>query len=344
MRELHSLPFGSLDLDPKPFVITGPPRRVRCYVRGCKELLRPPARGYSGQVCPVHGIRCHLSTSGASYSYVDVQRNIIVAPHLFATRIVGNPHKYECHRLGCENSEDALTWNVFRTLQECGLLHVVAKWITGLDIQQEPHLYLWGLSISDETFKPWDLLIAARERFESNLPVQRPPTEPDIALYLPGYYLILIEAKFTSYNPFYTNGPRRDACSLTKQELLDIYQDSALHMLDLQAGLRAERVYYQLWRNVIFAEWMGREAQPGTVAYVANLTRDGQDRDSFGQFQGLMSPGSSGRFVHLSWEDPYGRMTQSPGLTKMRRYLQTKTAGLRQIFSLQGHADGLLPG
>ena len=103
-----------------------------------------------------------------------------------------------------------LTWNVFRTLQECGLLHTVAGWITGLEIQEEPP-YLWGLSISDDAFQPWDLLLAARERFESNLPVKRPPTEPDIALYLPGYYLILIEAKFTSSNPFYVDGPPRRA-------------------------------------------------------------------------------------------------------------------------------------
>src|SRR5208282_1292283 len=81
---------------------------------------------------------------------------------------------------------------------------------------------------------PWDLLIAARQRFEANLPVNRPWTEPDIALYLPGRYLILIEAKFTSPNPAYENGPQKDPKSLTKDELLDIYQDSALTILDVE--------------------------------------------------------------------------------------------------------------
>ncbi len=254
MTEMNSLPFGTLDLDPKPQVIAGPPRRVRCYVRGCTEMLRPPGGGYKGDVCPVHGIRCHYSTSGPTYSYADVRRNIIVAADLFATRIVGNPHKFESDRIDHEKSEDALTWNVFRTLQECSLLHLVAQWITGLDIQQEPRLYLWGLSVSDDTFGPWDLLIAARKRFESSLPVERPPTEPDIALYLPAYYLILIEAKFTSSNPFYVAGPRRDERSLTKNELLDIYHDLALHMLSVEKARRSERVHHQLWRNVVFAE------------------------------------------------------------------------------------------
>jgi hypothetical protein len=330
MTPVDSLPFGTHDLDPKPIVVAGPPKRVRCYVRGCLELVRPPAEGYDGEACPVHGIRCH---SSGTYSYVDVRRNIITSPELFAARVVGNPFKHESHRLGNEKSEDALTWNVFRTLQECALLHVVARRITGREIRVEPRLYLWGMSISDETFEPWDLLLAARKRFESNLPVDRPPTEPDIALYLPGYYLILIEAKFTSPNMFYIDGPRRDAKSLTKDELLDIYQDPALHMLDVAKARRSERVYYQLWRNVTFAEWMARDAGRGTTAYVANLTRAGRESESCEHFRALMNPETAGRFVHLSWEDIYRRTAVTPGLSRLRRYLETKTAGLVRAFN-----------
>ena len=343
MTAPNPLPFGTLDLDPQPHVVAGAPRRLRCYVRDCEESLRPPGGGYGGDICPVHGIRCHYFRGHATYSYADVQRNIIVAADLVAHRIVGNPHKFESDRLNCEKSEDALTWNVLRTLQECGLLHVVAGRITGLDIQQEPRLYLWGVSISDDSFQPWDLLIAARDRFERNLPVQRPPTEPDIALYLPGHYLILIEAKFTSPNPFYTDGPRRDARSLTKDELLDIYQDPDLHILDVEAARRAKRVYYQLWRNVVFAEWMARAANAGTVAYVANLTREGQERDNCEEFQRLMNADSVARLVHLSWEDIYRRATQSPVVSRMRRYLETKTAGLRPAFNFPSHSDDSRP-
>jgi hypothetical protein len=325
MTEVNPLPFGTPDLDPQQHVIDGPPRRIRCYVRGCKELLRPPAEGYDGEVCPAHGIRCH--TSG-TYSYADVRRNIIIAPDKFVVGIVRNPFKYETKRLGNENSEDALTWNLFRTLQECGLLHVVAQWITGLDIDAEPHLYLWGICLTGDTFEPWDLLIAARQRFENNLPVDRPQTEPDIALYLPGYYLILIEAKFTSPNPFYVDGPRRDERSLTKNELLDIYQDADLQMLDVENARRAERVHYQLWRNVVFAEWMARVVEPDTSAYVANLTRADQEHESCAQFQGMMDAKNDRGFVHLSWENIYTVTAQGPELWQLCQYLETKTSGL----------------
>jgi len=217
-------------------------------------------------------------------------------------------------------------------------LHIVAGWITGLEIQQEPRLYLWGLSISEDTFQPWDLLIAARKRFESNLPVQRPPTEPDIALYLPGYYLILIEAKFTSPNPFYVDGPRRTPTSLTKDELMDLYQDPALHMLDVENARQAERVYYQLWRNMVFAEWMARAGHGGTQAYVANLTKDGQEEESCKHFRELMKPECAGRLVHVTWEDLYTKITASAGLSRLRRYLESKTAGLIQAFDFTGKA------
>jgi hypothetical protein len=331
MTTLNSLPFGTLDLDPQPHVVAGPPRRIRCYVRGCEELLRPPLKlGYDGEPCPDHGIRCH---SSGTYSYADVRRNIIVSPDLFATRVVGNPFKYESDRLGNEKSEDALTWNVFRTLQESGLLHVVARWVTGMQLSAEPTLYLWGLNVSDETLEPWDLLIAARKRFESNLPVKRPLTEPDIALYLPGRYLILIEAKFTSPNPFYIDGPRRDARSLTKNELLDIYQDPALQMLDLENARRAERVYYQLWRNMMFAEWMARDTDQGVQGYHANLTRAGEESESCASFRKLIRPNHTDRFAHISWEDIYGiRAPEKLQFGQLRSYLETKSAGLVHAF------------
>jgi hypothetical protein len=331
MAPPHPLPFGTLDLDPQPYVVAGAPLRIRCYVRGCTELLRPPARNFVADFCPVHGIRCH---SSGTYSYADIRRNIIIAPDLFITGIAQNPLKFDRTRLGYENSEDALTWNVFRTLQECGLLHVVARMITALEIREEPRLYLWGLSISDDKFEPWDLLIAARQRFESNLPVERPLTEPDIALYLPGYYLILIEAKFTSANPFYTDGPRRNPHSLTKDELLDIFQDPSLQMLDVSKARRADRVYSQLWRNMVFTEWIAGSAGHGTRAYVSNLTKGGQDGPSHEQFHRLMKPDSSARFVPLWWEQIFFRMTEPQGLARVRQYLINKSAGLLPAFAL----------
>jgi hypothetical protein len=328
-------PYGTRDLDSRVQAQPGPPRRVRCYHRDCKQWLRPPAQGFPGDLCPEHLIRCHGSAGGATYSYGDARRNIIVGADLLAERIVGHPFKYESDRLGLEKSEDALSWNVLRSLQEVGVLREVAEWLTGLVIPDEPRLYLWGLRVDGDSIVPWDLLISARERFEQNLPVERPLTEPDIALHLPGRYLILIEAKFTSVNPFYTNGPRKDAKSLTKEELITIYQDPALKILDVAKATRASRIHYQLWRNMVFAEWMAMADGTGTRAYHASLTRLGQERESCDQFRELLRPGFAGRFVHQTWEEIDDLWAaRLPGLSRLHRYLETKTAGLVPAFRL----------
>ena len=330
---MNLLPYGTEDLDPRGVSDSDgrPPLRLRCYVRGCTEILRRVTREQSGQVCASHGIFLHCSRNKGTYRYADARRNLIVDGDLAAKRVIGHPFKYET-RFEYENSEDALTWNVFRSLQRTGRLHELARLITGQELDDEPRLYLWGLSLSDNSFAPWPLLIQARERFENSLPVVRPLTEPDIALHLPGRYLILIEAKFTSANPSYVDGPRENARALTKIELIDIYQDRQLDLLDIERARIAARVHYQLWRNFVFAGWMalgGREK-----AYLGNLTRAGRENESCAEFADLVRPANLHRFRHLSWEDLFRCGLEDIGLAKMRRYLQTKTAHLARAFAL----------
>jgi hypothetical protein len=176
------LPFGADDLDSQVSIVMGPPTRIRCFVRGCRELLEP-ARWYYGPVCPKHGIRCN---SSRTFSYGDARRNIIVDSAVFGQRVLGHPDKYETEDFIAEKSEDALSWNVFRSFQKAGLLGGLAATVFGLPTAAEPQLFLWGLASTNDDFSLWKLLVSARQRFESALPVKRPPTEPDIALYLPG--------------------------------------------------------------------------------------------------------------------------------------------------------------
>jgi len=247
---------------------------------------------------------------------------------------VGHPFKYESHRLGAERSEDALSWNVFRSLQEAGRLNNLARLITGDTSTVEPFLYLWGICTTDDDFTPWDLLISARQRFESNLPVVRPNTEPDIALHLPGRYLILIEAKFTSANTSYARGPRKNGQSLTLDELLGLYQAPELEMLCLRKANSADHIHHQLWRNTTFAEWMAKVDHPGTKPYHVNLVREGYDAASAEEFKNLFNPGYDDQFQQITWEWIYKTCTDSPQLGPLRRYLETKTAGLKPAFRI----------
>lgn len=332
---LPPLPFGLLDLDPVVVTDRGPPPRVKCYVAGCQEMLRPPTREFRGDICRHHGIRTHLSGSTPTFTYQRAERNLITAHRLFSTKLRGNKFKFETHRFGYERSEDALTWNVLRSFQEAGCLHDIARYVTGLELLSEPTLYLWGLRLSDDSLEPWDLLLEARKRFESRLPVKRPATEPDIALHLSKQYLVLIEAKLSSENPSYSNGPRKNGQSLTKDELLDIYHDQKLQILDVDKARSAERILYQLWRNLQFAEYMALLDSPQTKAFHANLVRAGCEHASTAEFRELIRPEFADRFMRLTWENIFTLAgLHSRKLSRLLEYMATKTLNLQPAFQL----------
>ena len=320
----NRLPYGTEDLDPRiqKNPATG---QMRCFVRGCSRWLTPPTRQKgSGQPCPEHGIFCH--TSG-TYSYQDVRRNIIADPDALAAEIVGHPGKFEGGRLQLERSEDAVSWNVFRSFQNAGLLHEVASAMVGVARPDEPDLYLWGIRMTGRGFPTWDLLAAARRFFEASLPVDRPLTEPDIALHLPGRYLILIEAKFTSPNGTYVRGPRRSKADLTLDELLTIYRAPSLRILDSQEANRRGRVHYQLWRNTVFAEWMAGQDAPSTEAYHVNLVREGFEHEAAEEFGGLVRPEFRNRFQQATWEGLHSIARRHPAsLGLLCRYMATYMA------------------
>ena len=326
-----SLPYGVGDLDPEVVVHLDDPDKVRCYVCGCEHFVRGPQRGKRGEVCPDHGIYCHHSRYGSTYSYADVRRNIIASPEMFAERIVGHPFKYDSHRLGAENSEDALSWNVFRSLQEFKCLAQVAKLMTNEEHSEEPRLFMWGIRVDDDSFEPWDLLNAARERFERNLPVRRPLTEPDIALHLPGKYLILIEAKFTSLNPVYCRGRRKDAQSLTLSELLEIYLDASLKIINQSQASVRNQIHYQLSRNVVFSEWMAQMDSSSTSPLHINLVRRKSEATSQAEFAGLRHASHAGSFRRFEWESI--GTDNLPSRQLLARYLLFKTARLLKAFA-----------
>jgi hypothetical protein len=100
----------------------------------------------------------------------------------------------ESWRLGNERSEDALSWNVFVTLAGLRGLGVAFQRLTGIEVDVEPELYLWGMRISDERPQVWTRLKDVRLALENGAAW---PTEPDVMLRVPGRAIALIEAKLS---------------------------------------------------------------------------------------------------------------------------------------------------
>lgn len=324
------LPYGVEDVVPR--LITHPDGgKVRCVIRDCPHWIDAPTRRGGGQSCPDHGIYVHRSNT---YRYAETARNCIVDRDLFSTHVVGHSGKVGSNRFGMENSEDMVTWNVFRSLKNTRRLKEIAAMITGIWTDAEPVLYLWGLRISDDSFEPWQLLVEARQRFESSLPAGRALTEPDISLHLRDQYLIHIEAKFTSPNTYYQPGMRKSSRDLTLDELIAIYWDHELKILCRDAARADDRLYYQLWRNTIFAEWMARRDGPKTKAYHASLVRKGTERDAAQRFSRLLTSDHGDRFTQITWEAIHDLACSNESLVTLCRYMQNKTANLSKAFSL----------
>src|SRR4051794_32843811 len=96
-----------------------------------------------------HGEPSARYRASGSYVLTDPLDNIIVGRDLIRRIIAGEAGKAETGRLGNENSEDALSWNVFRSLQEANLLRSAATALVDAPFAGPLELYLWGSRITD---------------------------------------------------------------------------------------------------------------------------------------------------------------------------------------------------
>jgi hypothetical protein len=136
--------------------------------------------------------------ASVTYVLVDPLDNIIVGRDLVRRIIACEAGKAETGRLGNENSEDALSWNVLRSLQEAGLLGRAAATLAREPVEGSPKLYLWGCEVTDSGLKSSSEPAHALDTLE---PTHRQQTEPDIMLRIPGWGWIVIEAKLNSGMP-----------------------------------------------------------------------------------------------------------------------------------------------
>jgi hypothetical protein len=76
--------------------------------------------------------------------------------------------KRETHRLGNENSEDALSWNVFVGFLALDALTEAFETLAGTPAKSEIELYLWGHRIrTDGAVIPWLSLQRVQEEVAS---------------------------------------------------------------------------------------------------------------------------------------------------------------------------------
>ena len=271
--------------------------------------------------CPDHRIRVSPSRSRPTYVFQEASRNCIVDRGLL--HLVT---KTESWRLGNETSEDALSWNVFVGLKRLGRLRDAVSVLTGISVQAEPSLYLWGNEILEREVSRWSLLGKVRDRLEPRVGIR---TEPDVALHVPGQLLVLIEAKFGSPNST-LDGKTRAYDSV--QDFLRVYPapEEGPDPLEREwiESMPTMLFLEQLSRLAVFGAWMRNGSEQ---VVVVNLLRKRDLLAKAPDFVSHLSSDSPVTFEARAWEQLIPLTACADGET-LARYLTQKSYCLRPAF------------
>jgi len=268
----------------------------------------------------LHGFPAARFRASPTFVLDDPLENILVGADL--VRSIGSWGKAES-RMGHENSEDAVSWNVFRSLQEGGRLAHALELLSGVAPDSEPELYAWGRRIMLDGTAAWPELVAARTQLEPRLKQQ---TEPDICLRVPGRALVIVEAKLGS-----TMASCRDDDH--KRAWIARYRPWGVGVLN-EAVLRSahpSQLPEQLLRNVLYAHHLTRNT--GECPVVVGLTR-AVDRDPVHVAHPFLTDQAAVEVVHRTWEDIHAFFVEDDGMPGLRRYFERKSYRLRPAFRL----------
>jgi hypothetical protein len=229
-------------------------------------------------------------------------------------------------RLASEDSEDALSWNLFRTLERTGHLDVVAR---ALGLEDEFQVLYWH--------RPWDAaeplpeIKAALKRAE---PWRGYHTEVDVIL-KGQRTLVMVECKPGAHVRAWERGSKRPIPSSYQEPLRDLLAD----MGKWEATMHR---FYQLLRHLVLAHELCRPdewpLEPHLLAVVnaLNVNRDGEPHArEFGAFRSTLRLPPEQMHL-LTWQELLTRAeaTFDPGV----RPLLDHARRLRFLRPLEGQA------
>lgn len=268
---------------------------IECPIKGCNVIVdRKHRSGNEGKNfwCPIHKILIFPST----FIYGSYTDNLLWNEEEDKT-LLENIFKVkrEC-RMSSENSEDALTWNVFRYLDKNELLSSLLNEISNNHHEIIDVIY-WSYSKKENAL--WSKLKNARIQFGES--IER-GSEPDIIIRT-DKTLFFIEAKFFSSNRTsgsgvdlvkhinnpkeYVTGGGRHFDSLFKSDYEPIIKDQK----------------YELMRFWILGTWIAKKCN--LKFQLINLVLEDRELNIESDFGKHLVPNSNYKFSRYTWESIY---------------------------------------
>lgn len=301
--------YGIADLKPT-IVITD--TTVECPCNGCGIVVERARRGEPLRqqkfLCPEH--RIYISPS--TFEYDNELDNLLWRDGDDVALLDGIKRVKRESRLARDNSEDAVTWNVFRFLERTNSLAQEMSAMTGLAVQN-PTISYW--SYSSAAGGTNTMLLRARDEFGERADRG---SEPDVIIEGDGI-IVWIEAKLGSANETVPSTP-----SDTKKYLTGGDSWFTEAFVDDFNAIAVTAKRYELMRLWLLGTWAA--ARAGKAFALVNLVRKAAVEENFRRH---VRDVRNATFVVANWEQVYDslRGSPSPDAEKVRIYTREKGGG-----------------
>lgn len=302
--------------------------KVECPVKGCTETVERQRRFFRKEErfkCPKHRIFISPST----FEYKDYRDNLLWKDPEDIRLLDKIFEEKRESRMARDNSEDAVTWNVFRYLEKSNLTEGFLSQLTGATQENAEVIIYW--SYNQKESNGWTLLDKARAEFGEE--IER-GSEPDIIIQT-DKALFFIEAKLTAGN----NTTPSDKNNSKKYETGGNTWFKKAFTSDYKTIAITEKKY-ELMRFWLLGTWMAEKT--GKEFYLINLVREGQEENIERAFKKDIRENEKREFHRITWESIYKYILgQNPVRKKdtMIRFFENKAIGysngaLQKAFSV----------
>lgn len=298
-------------------------KTVECPVKACSigvERQRGEFRRDDTFKCPKH----HIFISPSTFEYEDYRDNLLWKDR-YDLQLLDKIFEVKREsRMARDNSEDAVTWNVFRFLEKNNPIDSLLSKVTGQDVNSSEVIY-W--SYSQEEDKAWTMLYKAREEFGETV---RRGSEPDLIIKT-NKALFFIEAKLGASNettPTDKNNSKKyetGGNNWFKQVFTSDYNKIAI-----------DEKKYELMRFWLLGTWIAQKL--GLRFYLINLTLEDKEKDIEERFKKHIKGDENKKFFRLTWEDIYEYVStaaESSDKQAMLGYFRNKSVGYGKNGKLQ---------
>jgi len=289
---------------------------VECPVKGCSGRVQRQRGIFKREErfkCPKHSIYISPST----FEYQSEVDNLLWKDKADLDLFKKIKTVKRESRIARDNSEDAVTWNVFRFLERNNLIGTTLSSIMNATLNL-PRVIYWSFCQRENS--SWSELNKARGEFGEEI---KRGSEPDIVIKTDDA-LLFFEAKFTAGNKTVPS----DMGNSRKYETGGDNWFSKVFKSDYKTVAIDEKKY-ELLRFWLLGTWIAK--QQDLDFYLANLVLSEREKDIEAIFKRHLRENQKMKFIRITWEEIYKQILNSnlsgTDKDKMKKYFRHKTIG-----------------